>query len=58
MESTSQKRSPCDYEFEILKINGSNFRVPIQNNKRTGKVIEQNQAAANFSQNSKAGDRP
>jgi hypothetical protein len=32
---------PCDYEFEMIKVSGRTFRVPVQNNKAVGKVIEQ-----------------
>ena len=30
----------CDFKFESLTMNGQTFRVPVQNNKSLGKVIE------------------
>lgn len=35
-----QKQNPCDYKFEIIRVGGRNFRVPLIDNQSAGKVIE------------------
>ena len=31
---------PCDYQFEMIKSSGRNYRVPVLNNVHIGKVID------------------
>lgn len=36
------KRGPCDYSFELINIDGAVYRVPIQDTKNVGKILESN----------------
>ena len=55
----NKKDKYCDYSFEILKLGGANYRVPVLNNASQGKIIEktaselpeENQSAANSRSN-------
>ena len=40
VQVVTKKDRFCDYSFETIKVQGSNYRVPILNQKKLGIVLE------------------
>ena len=44
---TKGKDAFCNYSFETINIQGSNYRVPVQNRKNLGKVLDKAASGSN-----------
>lgn len=40
VEATDTKKTPCDYQFELLNVDGSIYRVPVLNQGSMGKILQ------------------